>query len=149
MRHRRIVVGSWIALTVFGVFATAQLSSRWFEQFSIPGFSAFEANQRTLHTFGSGEEAPNIAVLTVKGDVTTSAAVRATLARVSSALQRVGGGGDVHPWLALIAQEFPAGRERGTAMGLYVPRSAWRCSATRPSRSETRTAAESLVSANA
>jgi RND superfamily putative drug exporter len=88
MRHRRIVAGAWIALTVFGVFATAQVSKRWLEQFSIPGFSAYEANQRTLHTFGSGEEAPNIAVLTVKGDVTKSAAVRATLARVSSEFPR-------------------------------------------------------------
>jgi hypothetical protein len=44
--------------------------------------------QRTLHTFGSGEEAPNIAVLTVSGDVTKSAAVRATLARVSSEFPR-------------------------------------------------------------
>jgi RND superfamily putative drug exporter len=88
MRHRRIVVGGWIALTVFGVFATAQVSKRWLEQFSIPGYSAYEANQRTLRTFGSGEEAPNIAVLTVKGDVTKSAAARETLARVAHEFPR-------------------------------------------------------------
>src|SRR4029453_5869214 len=78
LRHRRIVVGGWIALTLLGVFAAGQVSKRWLEQFSIPGFSAYEANQRTLHTFGTGEEAPNIAVLTVPGDVTKRAAVRAT-----------------------------------------------------------------------
>ena len=83
MRHRRLVAGTWIALTIFGAFAAGQVSKRWLEQFSIPGFSAYEANQRTLDTFGSGAQAPNIAVIRVKGDVTTSTAARQTLARVS------------------------------------------------------------------
>jgi RND superfamily putative drug exporter len=83
MRHRRLVAGGWIVLTLFGAFSAAQVSKRWLEQFSIPGFSAYEANQRTLHTFGSGEQPPNIAVLTVKGDVTKSAAARQTLAAVT------------------------------------------------------------------
>src|SRR5262245_33306675 len=83
MRHRRIVAGTWIALTIFGAFSAAEVSKRWLEQFSIPGYSAYEANQRTLHTFGSGEQSPNIAVIRVKGDVTKSIAARQTLARVS------------------------------------------------------------------
>src|SRR5215510_13074369 len=84
MRHRRLVAGTWIALTIFGAFAATEVSKRWLEQFSIPGYSAYEANQRTLHTFGSGAQAPNIAVIRVKGDVTKSAAARQTIARVSS-----------------------------------------------------------------
>jgi putative drug exporter of the RND superfamily len=88
MRHRRLVVGGWIVLTIFGAFSAKEVSSRWLEQFSIPGFSAYEANQRTLRTFGSGEQAPNIAVLRVKGDVTKSAAARQTLARVSEEFPR-------------------------------------------------------------
>ena len=83
MRRRRLVVGFWIVLTVFGVFSAQQVSTRWLEQFSIPGFSAYEANQRTLQAFGSGAQAPNVAVLRVKGDVTQSTAVRDTLAQVS------------------------------------------------------------------
>ncbi len=83
MHHRRLVAGGWIVLTIFGAFSAQQVSKRWLEQFSIPGFSAYEANQRTLHTFGSGEQAPNIAVLRVSGDVTKSTAVRDTLAKVS------------------------------------------------------------------
>ncbi len=88
MHHRRLVAGGWIALTIFGAFSAQQVSKRWLEQFSIPGFSAYEANQRTLHTFGSGEQAPNIAVLRVSGDVTKSTAVRDTLARVSREFPR-------------------------------------------------------------
>jgi RND superfamily putative drug exporter len=83
MHHRRLVAGVWIVLTIFGAFSAGQVSKRWLEQFSIPGFSAYEANQRTLKTFGSGAQAPNVAVLRVKGDVTKSAAARQTLARVS------------------------------------------------------------------
>src|SRR5262249_61925013 len=88
MRHRRLVAGVWIALTIFGAFSAQQVSKRWLEQFSIPGFSAYEANQRTLKTFGSGEQAPNIAVLRVKGDVTKSAAARQTLAKVAREFPR-------------------------------------------------------------
>ena len=83
MRHRRLVAGVWIVLTIFGAFAAGQVSKRWLEQFSIPGFSAYEANQRTLDTFGTGAQAPNIAVIRVKGDVTRSTAARETLTKVS------------------------------------------------------------------
>src|SRR5262245_52416167 len=80
MHHRRIVAGAWIALTIFGAFSAQQVSKRWLEQFSIPGYSAYEANQRALRLFGSGAQPPNIAVLRVKGDITKSAAARRTLA---------------------------------------------------------------------
>src|SRR5919202_6875067 len=83
MRHRRLVAGAWIVLTIFGAFSASEVSKRWLEQFSIPGYSAYEANQRTLKIFGTGAQAPNIAVLSVKGDVTKSAAARETVARVS------------------------------------------------------------------
>ena len=70
-RRRWIVIGAWIALTFAGAVAAGKLSDRWFESFSIPGFSAYEANQRTLERFGSGEQVPLIAVLSAPGrDIT-------------------------------------------------------------------------------
>src|SRR3954451_7468374 len=69
-RRRRLLVGIWAALTIFGVFATSQVSSRWFEFFSIPGYSAYETNQKVLKTFGTGEQAPFVAVFHSSGDVT-------------------------------------------------------------------------------
>ena len=62
VRRRRLVIGLWIVLTAFGAFSASQVSKRWFQSFSIPGYSAYEANQRTLHAFGSGEQAPLVAV---------------------------------------------------------------------------------------
>ena len=69
-RRRRLVIGAWIVLTLFGAFSAQQVSKRWFESFSIPGYSAYETNQRTLKTFGTGEQAPLVAVFRSEGDVT-------------------------------------------------------------------------------
>ena len=70
VRHRRVVIGAWILLTLFGAFSASQVSKRWFESFSIPGYSAYETNQQTLRTFGTGEQAPLVAVFHTSGDVT-------------------------------------------------------------------------------
>jgi RND superfamily putative drug exporter len=70
VRRRRAVIGIWIVLTVFGAYSAGAVSKRWLTQFSIPGYSAYEANQRTLHTFGNGEQAPMIAVFHSNGDIT-------------------------------------------------------------------------------
>jgi putative drug exporter of the RND superfamily len=68
--HRRLVIGAWIALTLFGAFSAQQVSKRWFQSFSIPGYSAYEATQRTLKAFGNGQQAPLVAVFHSSGDIT-------------------------------------------------------------------------------
>jgi RND superfamily putative drug exporter len=80
VRRRRLVIGVWVLLTLFGAFSAQRVSKRWFESFSIPGYSAYEANQRTLHVFGSGEQAPLVAVFHTDGAVTK-------VKRLSSAVQ--------------------------------------------------------------
>jgi RND superfamily putative drug exporter len=78
IRRRGIVIGLWLVLTVFGAYSAARVSNRWLESFSIPGYSAYEANQRTLHTYGSGEQFPLVAVITTPDrDVTQVAGVAA------------------------------------------------------------------------
>ena len=61
-RHRRKVIFAWVALTLFGAFSASQVSKRWYQSFSIPGKSAYEANQRTLKTFGTGIRPPDVVV---------------------------------------------------------------------------------------
>src|SRR5436309_10471063 len=68
--HRRRVIGVWVVLTVFGAFSAGQVSKRWFQSFSIPGYSAYETNQKALKVFGTGEQAPLVAVFHASGDVT-------------------------------------------------------------------------------
>jgi RND superfamily putative drug exporter len=80
VRHRRAVIVTWVVLTLFGAFSAGQVSKRWFESFSIPGYSAYEANQRTLKTFGTGEQAPLVAVFHSSGDVTKATGIKDAIA---------------------------------------------------------------------
>jgi RND superfamily putative drug exporter len=70
VHHRRLVIGIWIILTLLGAFSAGKVSSRWYQSFSIPGYSAYEANVRTLKAFGTGENAPLVAVFHTNGDIT-------------------------------------------------------------------------------
>src|SRR5919204_6153026 len=82
MRRRRLVIAVWVALTILGAYSAKAVSSRWLEQFSIPGYSAYEANQRALKIFGSGEQPPHVALFTAKGDVTKKTQIATALAEV-------------------------------------------------------------------
>jgi RND superfamily putative drug exporter len=84
LTHRKTVFAAWIALTIFGAFSASQVSKRWLEQFSIPGYSAYEANQRALKTFGSGAQPPHVAVLQAEGDVTAVPGLKQALAKVAA-----------------------------------------------------------------
>jgi putative drug exporter of the RND superfamily len=76
VRRRRLVIAAWVVLTLFGAFSAQQVSKRWFQSFSIPGYSAYETNQRALKTFGSGEQAPLVAVFHSQGDVTKATGIK-------------------------------------------------------------------------
>jgi len=99
IRHRLLVVGAWILLTFVGAFSASQLSKRWFESFSIPGYSAYEANQRTLKIFGTGEQAPIVVSLTSPDkNVTEVPGARRAIDAASSAVKgsRTGSWFDTH-----------------------------------------------------
>src|SRR5258707_11431570 len=83
LRRRKAVVAIWFVLTVIGAVSAGQI--KWFESFSIPGYSAYEANQRTLNNFGSGLNTPLVAVVTTKGDVTKTPGVEEALQKAIAA----------------------------------------------------------------
>jgi hypothetical protein len=84
-RQRRLVLVLWLALTIFGAFSAQKVSSRWLESFTIPGYSAYEANQRTLEAIGSGAQAPLVAVIVAPGrDVTKIAGARAAFSKAAA-----------------------------------------------------------------
>ncbi len=85
VRHRWPVIGAWLVLTLFGGFAAAQVSNRWLQSFSIPGHAAYEANQRTLEQFGTGQRPPVVVVFHTSGDATTSAPIRTAMDRAARA----------------------------------------------------------------
>ncbi len=85
-RRRWIVIGVWIVLTVFGAFSAGQVSKRWYQSFSIPGKSAYEADQRTFKAFGTGVRPPNVVVYHTGGDATRSAAIQASMKRAAATM---------------------------------------------------------------
>src|SRR5437763_1814236 len=85
-RHRRKVIVVWVVLTLFGAFSASQVSKRWYQSFSIPGKSAYEANQRTLKQCGTGVRPPDVVVFHTADDATKSAATEAATARTPGAI---------------------------------------------------------------
>jgi RND superfamily putative drug exporter len=116
VRHRRVVIGVWIVLTVFGAFSASQVSKRWFESFSIPGYSAYEANQRTLKTFGTGEQAPMVAVFRSSGDITKASGIE----RAVTATARVNRGSRVSSYWSTGSSAYVS-RDRHTAFAEIYP----------------------------
>src|SRR2546421_1022037 len=86
VRHRWKVIAAWTVLTLFGAFAAGQVSKRWYQSFSIPGKSAYEANQRTLKAFGTGIRPPDVVVFHTAGDATKSSAIRLAMHRAAAAM---------------------------------------------------------------
>jgi putative drug exporter of the RND superfamily len=84
--HRFKVIGVWVVLTLFGGFAAGQVSKRWYQSFSIPGKSAYEANQRMLKTFGTGVRPPNVVVFHTSGDATKSHAIEQAMRRAAATM---------------------------------------------------------------
>src|SRR5262249_4009990 len=79
-----VVIAVWVVLTLFGGYAAGQVSKRWYQSFSIPGKSAYEANQRTMEAFGVGVRPPNVVVFRTGGDATKNDAVKAAMARAAA-----------------------------------------------------------------
>ena len=126
IRGRWVVVVVWILLTVAGAMAAGKLADRWFEHFSIPGYSAYEANQRTLDTFGTGRQYPMIAVFHVKnGDIRSRPGIEKAIAAAAA----VNKGSRVSSWFAtkdgvfvsadhrtMFANVYPAGEANFTTV---------------------------------
>ncbi len=118
IRRRWVVVGAWIVLTLAGAFAAGQLSKRWFESFSIPGFQAYEANQRTLKTLGSGEQPPLVTVFTTPNrDVTGILGLEQA---IGAAAKQIDGKVRVGSWFATHSDAYLS-KDRHTMFATIYP----------------------------
>jgi putative drug exporter of the RND superfamily len=84
VRHRWMVIGGWLVLTLFGAFAAGQVSSRWFQSTSVPGQPAYEASQRAVHALDVGARAPNVVVFHTSDDVTKTPAIEQAMQRAAA-----------------------------------------------------------------
>jgi RND superfamily putative drug exporter len=84
VRRRKTVIAAWVVLTLFGAYSAQRVSDRWSEHFSIPGYSAYETNQKVLHTFGNGAQPPLVAVFRSDGDVTKEPGIGAAIEKAAA-----------------------------------------------------------------
>ena len=116
-RRRKLLVVAWIGFAIFGAYSAQQVSKRWLEQFSIPGYPAYEANQRALKTFGTGEQPPMIAVFTSKGDVTREKGIAAAIAAASAKVP----GSRVGDWFSTGNRAYVSADGRTMFATIYPP----------------------------
>jgi RND superfamily putative drug exporter len=85
-RHRWKVIGAWVVLTLLGAFAGGQVNKRWFQSFSIPGYSAYETNQKIFGLTGTGIRPPIVVVFHTSGKATQDPAIEAAMQRAAKAV---------------------------------------------------------------
>src|SRR5690242_1763387 len=85
-RYRWIVIGAWLLLTLVGVVAASQLSSRWFQSTAVPGKPAYEASQRALHQLGFGDRSPTVVVFHTEGDAAKNTDIEQATKRAAAAV---------------------------------------------------------------
>jgi RND superfamily putative drug exporter len=92
LRHKRLVVGFWVVVTIAAFAAIGPAGKSLSQQFGVPGREGFEANQHIAAIYGSGGDvAPLVPVVQLpKGTTVDSPGIRselaAALARVQQAL---------------------------------------------------------------
>jgi RND superfamily putative drug exporter len=91
LRHKRLVVGFWVAVTIAAFAAIGPAGKSLSQQFSVPGHDGFETNQQIAAIYGSGGDvAPLVPVVQLpKGTTIDSAGVRAELARALARVKAV------------------------------------------------------------
>jgi RND superfamily putative drug exporter len=90
LRHRRLVVTTWLALTVAGIVAAGPAFREFSTEYSVPGREGYETNQTIERLYGNGgDSAPVVAVVTLPaGTSPGSPAVARGLARVETSIER-------------------------------------------------------------
>src|SRR6476661_1571874 len=87
IRHKRIVIGFWIVLTLVGGATSGAATKAMNQKFSVPGKEGWDANQaiaRSFHGTG-GNAAPLVPVVRLKGSAQSS---RADLAKLEGTVRR-------------------------------------------------------------
>jgi putative drug exporter of the RND superfamily len=116
--RRRWIFVAWVLLTVVGVYATGRLSDRWFESFSIPGYEAYEANQRALDAFGSGAQPPLVVIFHAdRGDVTKAPGLGRAIERTGAAVP----GSRTSSFLSTGSDAYVSSDRRTTFAEIYPP----------------------------
>lgn len=91
LRHRRLIVGFWLLITVVGILTASAATRAMDQKFSVPGAEGWETNLQIARLFdgSGGNAAPLVPVVQMPaGRSVVDSAARADLARVERTLAR-------------------------------------------------------------
>jgi putative drug exporter of the RND superfamily len=92
LRHKRLVVGLWLALTILGMAFSKKATESLSQEYSVPGQQSYQTNTLLTSMYhGGGDSAPLVAVVTLPAGTTAgapavTAAVRELTARIEQAV---------------------------------------------------------------
>ena len=124
LRHKRLVVIGWVALTLFGMAAAGPASEALDQRFSVPGREGYETSQEILALYGNGGETPPLVPVVglPEGTTVESPGVRAELAELERATARAVPGSRVAGYGSTGDRAF-ASEDGGTAfVYAFAPR---------------------------
>jgi len=123
LRHRRLVVLFWLALTAMGIFAAGKAFNAFSDQYSVPGREGYETNAAIARSFGNGgNSAPIVAVVSLPpGETVQTPAVRSALERVDARIRRVVPTGRIGSYASTGSRAFVSADGRTTFVLAYAP----------------------------
>ena len=123
LRHKRLVVVSWIVLTLIGVFAAGPASEALDQRFSVPGREGWDTSQEILETYGNGGESPPLlAVVHTEGGPVLSGA-RDDLRRLERTAEEAVPGSRVAGYGSVPNDAFLSEDGKTTFVYVFPPRS--------------------------
>jgi RND superfamily putative drug exporter len=91
LRHRRLVAGFWLIVTVVGIASVGTATKAFSTEYSVPGREGYQTNTAITRTFGNGgDSAPLVPVVSLPaGASVDSPAVKHGLVQISDRIRRV------------------------------------------------------------
>jgi putative drug exporter of the RND superfamily len=124
LAHKRIVVVTWLLLTVAGIAASGPASKALDQKFSVPGKEGWETNVAIMKHYGGtgGDSNPLVPVVTLpKGRTVRSSGVKAELARIDGRLHKALPGARIASYASTADRAFVSKGGR-TTFALVWPR---------------------------
>jgi putative drug exporter of the RND superfamily len=122
LAHKRIVVVSWIVLTIAGIAASGPATDNLEPEFSVPGKEGWETNVDIAERYQGtgGDTAPLVPVVTLGGDVTVdSPDVRADLKQIDARLDEALPSSRIASYASTGDEAFVSGDRRTTFAVVY------------------------------
>ncbi len=123
LAHKRLVIGTWIVVTLVGIATVSNAVGAFSNQFSVPGREGFTTNQQILRIYhNGGNYPPLLSVVTLPaGTSVSSPSVRSGLEQVEGKLRRALPGTRTASFASTGEKAFVSANGRTTFVLAYPP----------------------------